>query len=54
MPDNTTFISVPATPPAIKSGSYLLNSLNGVPATLGVYQQLSTRAGGEVVSADTY
>jgi len=54
MPDNTTFVSVPAAAPAIKSGSYLLNSLNGIPATLGVYQQLSTRAGGEVISADAY
>jgi prepilin-type processing-associated H-X9-DG protein len=54
MPDNTTFVTVAATAPAIKSGSYLLNSLNNVPATLGVYQQLSTRAGGEVISADSY
>ena len=46
----TTPLSSPSRrlPPAIKSGSYLLNSLNGMPATLGVYQQLSTRAGGEV------
>jgi prepilin-type N-terminal cleavage/methylation domain-containing protein/prepilin-type processing-associated H-X9-DG protein len=54
MPDNTSFVTVSATPPAIKSGTYLLHSLNGVPAQLGVYQQLSTRAGGEVVSADSY
>jgi prepilin-type N-terminal cleavage/methylation domain-containing protein/prepilin-type processing-associated H-X9-DG protein len=54
MPDNTTFVTVTATAPAIKAGSYLLNSLNGAPATLGVYQQLSTRAGGEVISADSY
>jgi prepilin-type processing-associated H-X9-DG protein len=54
MPDNTTFVSVSATAPAIKTGSYLLNSLNGVAATLGVYQQLSTRNGGEVISADAY
>ena len=50
MPDNTTFVTVPASPPAIKSGTYLQN--NG--AILGVYQQLSTRAGGEVVSSDSY
>ena len=50
MPDNTTFVTVTATAPAIKSGSYLLNAnSSGVPATLGVYQQLSTRAGGEVI-----
>ena len=54
MPDNTTFVTVTATAPAIKSGSYLLNSLNNIPAKLGVYQALSTRAGGEVISADGY
>jgi prepilin-type N-terminal cleavage/methylation domain-containing protein/prepilin-type processing-associated H-X9-DG protein len=54
MPDNTTFVVVSATPPAIKSGEYLQNSLNNVPAQLGAYQQLSTRAGGEVISADSY
>jgi len=54
MPDNTTFVTVTATAPAIKSGSYLLNSLNNIPAKLGVYQALSTRAGGEVISADAY
>jgi hypothetical protein len=58
MPDNTTFVTVPAAPPAVKSGSYLLNSIsNGgvtIPAQLGVYQQLSTRAGAEVISADSY
>jgi len=54
LPDNTTMITVPPTAPAVKSGSYLLNSLNNTPAILGVYQQLSTRAGGEVISADAY
>jgi prepilin-type N-terminal cleavage/methylation domain-containing protein/prepilin-type processing-associated H-X9-DG protein len=54
MPDNTTFVTVSATAPAIKSGSYLQNSLGTTPATLGVYQQLSPRAGGEVISADSY
>ena len=54
MPDNTTFTTVSATSPYTKSGSYLLNSLNNVPAQLGVYQQLSTRAGGEVISSDAY
>ena len=53
MPDNTTFVTVTATAPAIKSGSYLLNSLNNIPAKLGVYQR-PTRAGGEVISADAY
>jgi prepilin-type processing-associated H-X9-DG protein len=50
MPDNTTFVTVPVSPPAIKTGTYLQN--NG--AILGVYQQLSTRGGGEVVSSDSY
>jgi prepilin-type N-terminal cleavage/methylation domain-containing protein/prepilin-type processing-associated H-X9-DG protein len=56
MPDNTSFVTVPtsASPTAIKSGTYLQHSLNGTPAQLGVYQQLSTRAGGEVISADSY
>ena len=50
LPNNTTMVSVPATPPYSKSGSYLQN--NG--AMLGVYQQLSTRAGGEVISSQGY
>jgi prepilin-type processing-associated H-X9-DG protein len=56
MPNNTTFVTVPmsADPNAIKSGSYLQHSDTNGPAQLGVYQQLSTRAGGEVISADSY
>jgi prepilin-type N-terminal cleavage/methylation domain-containing protein/prepilin-type processing-associated H-X9-DG protein len=54
MPDNTTFVTVPPTAPAIKSGSYLQNSGPSGNAVLGVYQQLSTRAGAEVISADQY
>jgi prepilin-type N-terminal cleavage/methylation domain-containing protein/prepilin-type processing-associated H-X9-DG protein len=50
MPNGTVFTTVPAAAPATKSGTYLAN--NG--AQLGVYQQLSTRAGGEVVSSDSY
>jgi prepilin-type processing-associated H-X9-DG protein len=50
LPNNTTMVTVPGTAPYTKSGSYLQN--NG--AQLGVYQQLSTRAGGEVVSSDSY
>ena len=45
MPDNTTFVTVPATAPYTKSGSYL-NTSN---ANLGVYQKLSTRNGGETI-----
>jgi prepilin-type N-terminal cleavage/methylation domain-containing protein/prepilin-type processing-associated H-X9-DG protein len=54
MPDNTTFTTVSATAPAIKSGSYLANYGANGNAILGVYQQLSTRGGGEVTSADAY
>ena len=50
MPDGTTFTTVSYTAPYTKSGSYLAN--NG--AQLGVYQALSTRNGGEVISADAY
>jgi hypothetical protein len=50
MPDNTTFVTVPVAAPAIKTGSYLQH--NG--AVLGVYQQLATRSGGEVLSSDSY
>lgn len=44
MPDNTTFTTVPSGAPYTKSGSYLDTSA----ATLGLYQRLSTRKGGEV------
>jgi prepilin-type N-terminal cleavage/methylation domain-containing protein/prepilin-type processing-associated H-X9-DG protein len=55
MPDNTTFTTVSATAlPAIKSGSYLIHSGANGNAQLGVYQQLSTRNGGEVISSDSY
>jgi prepilin-type N-terminal cleavage/methylation domain-containing protein/prepilin-type processing-associated H-X9-DG protein len=54
MPDNTTFTAVPATAPYTRTGDYLaLSGANGN-AQLGVYQQLSTRAGGEVISSDSY
>jgi len=54
MPDYTTYTTVHATAPAVKTGYYLANSQNGTPAQLGVYQKLSTRNGGEVISADGY
>ena len=50
MPDGTVFTTVTASAPYSKNGSYLANGT----AVLGVYQQLSTRAGGEVISADSY
>ena len=50
MPDNTTYVTVQPTGTDAKAGSYLQN--NG--AILGVYQQLSTRAGAEVISSDSY
>jgi prepilin-type N-terminal cleavage/methylation domain-containing protein/prepilin-type processing-associated H-X9-DG protein len=43
MPDNTNFVTVAPTAPYTKSGSYLDTSA----AALGLYQKLSTRAGGE-------
>ena len=50
MPDNTTLRhGQPTARP--KSGSYLAQH---VAPQLGVYQQLSTRAGGEVISSDSY
>ena len=45
IPDGTSFVTVPATAPYTKSGSYL----NSGTAVLGVYQKLSTRNGGEVI-----
>jgi prepilin-type processing-associated H-X9-DG protein len=50
MPDGTVYRSIAATDPYSKTGHYLVTS----GATLGVYQQLSTRAGGEVISSDSY
>jgi prepilin-type N-terminal cleavage/methylation domain-containing protein/prepilin-type processing-associated H-X9-DG protein len=50
LPDNTAYITVSASAPYTKSTYYLQD--NG--ASLGVYQQLSTRAGGEVISSDSY
>jgi prepilin-type N-terminal cleavage/methylation domain-containing protein/prepilin-type processing-associated H-X9-DG protein len=57
-PDNTTYTEVAAAAPYTRTGYYLANSNNSTtpptPAKLGVYQQLSTRAGGEVISSDSY
>jgi len=50
MPDGTTFTTVNSSAPYTKNGSYLASGT----AVLGVYQKLATRAGGEVVSADSY
>ncbi len=49
-PDGTTLNTASAAAPYTKSGTYLTHT----GARLGVYQQLSTRAGGEVISADQY
>ncbi len=54
MPDNTTFTAVSATAPYTRTGDYLAMSTATANAQLGVYQQLSTRNGGEVVSSDSY
>ena len=48
IPDGTTFTTVAFTAPYTKNGSYLSGG------TLGVYQKLSSRNGGEIVSADQY
>ncbi len=48
--DGTTFTIAAATAPAVRAGDYLVMTN----AQLGVYQQLSTRNGGEVVSSDSY
>ena len=57
MPDNTTFVVVPATLPAVKSGEYLLNMNNSTtpptPAS-SVFISSSPPAGGEVISSDSY
>jgi prepilin-type processing-associated H-X9-DG protein len=50
MPNGTVYTSVSATSPYTKTGYYLANGT----AVLGVYQKLSTRNGGEVISADQY
>jgi prepilin-type processing-associated H-X9-DG protein len=50
MPDNTTFVTVPPAVPYTKQGSYL----QAKQALFGVYQQLSTRNGGEVISSESY
>jgi prepilin-type N-terminal cleavage/methylation domain-containing protein/prepilin-type processing-associated H-X9-DG protein len=48
MPDNTSFVTISGTGAYTKSGSYL----DTTAATLGVYQRLATRNGGEVISGD--
>ncbi len=50
LPNNTAYVTVPATAPYTRGGYYLQN----YGAQLGIYQMLSTRAGGEVVSSDSY
>jgi prepilin-type N-terminal cleavage/methylation domain-containing protein/prepilin-type processing-associated H-X9-DG protein len=54
IPDNTTRVTVSATAPYTRTGYYLQNSNGNGIAQLGVYQMLSTRNGGEVVSSDSY
>jgi prepilin-type N-terminal cleavage/methylation domain-containing protein/prepilin-type processing-associated H-X9-DG protein len=54
IPDYTTRVTVTATAPATRTGYYLQNSNSTGIAQLGVYQQLSTRNGGEVISGDAY
>ncbi len=54
LPDNTTYTTVTYSGAYTYSGYYLANSLGANSAILGVYQKLSTRAGGEVISASDY
>ena len=53
-PDYTTFTASSVVAPYQRAGDYLVMSNGQNNAQLGVYQQLSTRAGGEVVSSDSY
>jgi prepilin-type processing-associated H-X9-DG protein len=53
-PDYTTYTEVAATAPYTRNGYYLSNTSATGNEQLGVYQQLSTRAGGEVVGSDGY
>ena len=48
--DGTTYGTTTANPPYKRPGNYLSNTN----ALLGVYQKLTTRSGGEVISADAY
>ncbi len=50
MPDDTTVTTVSPTAPFTRTGTYLAHNA----ARLGVYQKLSTRNGGEVISSDAY
>jgi prepilin-type processing-associated H-X9-DG protein len=50
MPDGTVYTSVSYSAPNSKVGYYLANGTG----QLGVYQKLSTRNGGEIVSSDGY
>jgi prepilin-type N-terminal cleavage/methylation domain-containing protein/prepilin-type processing-associated H-X9-DG protein len=54
LPDFTTRVSVAATAPYSRTGYYLQPSNGQGLAQYGVYQMLSTRNGGEVVSSDAY
>jgi prepilin-type N-terminal cleavage/methylation domain-containing protein/prepilin-type processing-associated H-X9-DG protein len=55
IPDNTTWNVSQVVAPYQRAGDYLtMVGTNGIAAQLGVYQQLSTRAGGEVISSDSY
>jgi prepilin-type N-terminal cleavage/methylation domain-containing protein/prepilin-type processing-associated H-X9-DG protein len=50
LPDGTAYVTVSATAP-YTYGTYYLQQTG---AAIGVYQALSTRAGGEVISSDSY
>ena len=50
LPDGTVYNTVDKSPPYTRPGNYLANGT----ANLGVYQKLTTRNGGEVMSADQF
>ncbi len=50
LPDGTSYVTVSASAPYTQGSYYLQQSA----AVEGVYQALSTRAGGEVISSDSY
>ena len=50
LPDGTVYTTVTLAAPYKKTGYYLANTS----AILGVYQKLTTRSGGEVISADAF
>ena len=51
LPDGTVYVTVPSSGATGSKTGYYLDNANALP---GVYQKLSTRAGNEIVSAESY